>query len=262
MNRIHRYAAVLGVVAAPFVASTAIAKTETAHSANQTQTTQRRTSNDASEPQWLDEAQSLRGLSADQRKQLGELRAQVAPARKQTIAAKKAFSDELAAQAKSGKVDRGALDPKIKAVIAAEDNEHAVMRFAVERLHAILDPKQRAALADAMMAREARYAERGVAPRLEQELRLTADQKKQLGSTIDDAKKPIASDAHAKDAAEFKQDKLSIDKVEPKHDATIQTRIDRLVAVVKDTARVARADQRATMAQVLRANGAAGRVAL
>src|SRR6266568_2290877 len=117
MNRIRRYMAVLGVVAAPFIASTAVADI----GATQTRTSRTTQVQTTVAPHWLDRAAALPDLTVLQRTEIARMQAYVRPAHQVTVAAKKALLDRLASYAVSGYVDPSWLDASKKAVIAAED---------------------------------------------------------------------------------------------------------------------------------------------
>lgn len=223
---------------------------------------------------WLEEALALRSLNATQRKSIEALRATLRPARDATKAARKAFLDALALQAESGKIDRSVLDPSIHGLVSAERAERSLERSFVTQLHAILDAKQRAELADVMQSRDAPVRAvddpSAIAPNLAKELGLTTTQTQTLAKTLDDAKRPLRTEnplttmVRAHDAVNaFRRDRFAIDKVDPDDAAAkAEARIDKLVDVTRATVKVATIDQCKATARILRAHAATGRMAL
>lgn len=91
-------------------------------------------------------------LRPDQRTEIEKLAADTETRHQAGSGVRKDLMEALALQVDAGKIDRAALQPKIDAVAAAWDASRGADRAAFERLHAILDPSQRAAFVDAFQA--------------------------------------------------------------------------------------------------------------
>ncbi|MEI7893997.1 MAG: Spy/CpxP family protein refolding chaperone [Myxococcales bacterium] len=93
--------------------------------------------------------------------------------------ARKAFLSAVASQAARGKVDRRLLKPEIETVVGTSAALRGAEGHALDRLHAVLDTKQRVTFAQALESAED-VGPVDELPRLARDLRLTADQKKAL----------------------------------------------------------------------------------
>ncbi len=104
-------------------------------------------------------------LTASQRTAVEQLAA-AADARHATLrAARQDLVLTLAAQVEAGAIDRAALGPKLDAVAAAMRVAQPADRAALEQLHAVLTPDQRAAFVDAVTARMHREPRREASER-------------------------------------------------------------------------------------------------
>jgi Spy/CpxP family protein refolding chaperone len=100
----------------------------------------------------------------------------------------------LAAQIEAGKIDRAALQPSIDAAIAAGNAAHPADQAAMQRLHALLTPEQRAQFADALESSfHARMGAHAGAPHSDHvghldkwaaDLKLTDDQRAQIATIL------------------------------------------------------------------------------
>ena len=138
------------------------------------------------------------------------------------------LANALAAQIEAGKIDRAALQPKIDAAAEAWKTSRPADRAALEKLHAVLDANQRSAFVDALAEKlHGKGDERGGREhfmKLADDLKLTADQKSQIGGILRDQMKAHHGDfnaGHAKGKAmmdAFKGDHFVIDEVSPADD--------------------------------------------
>jgi Spy/CpxP family protein refolding chaperone len=86
--------------------------------------------------------QAIRGLRADLHDHLGEA------ARARTL-----LVDGVLGELAQGTLDRGRLDPVVRAFVAASEQAKPQVLVAINELHAILTPEQRAALVDGLAER-------------------------------------------------------------------------------------------------------------
>ncbi len=176
----------------------------------------------------------------------------------------------LAAQVEAGAIDRGALQPKIDALVAALRQVQPADRAAFEQLHALLGPDQRTAFVDALEARIGeRFSqahERHPMARWAADLQLTDAQKEQIRGLVraqwqsfaqgDHGAPPWAEAKHQGKAlmAAFKQDRFVMDEVAPPKDvaAHAQSMSDRFLAIAQAALPILTPSQRAVAAQKLR----------
>lgn len=92
-------------------------------------------------------------LTASQRTELEQLAVDAEARHTGARAAGRDMMLALAAQIEAGSIDRGALQPKLDALVAALSAAQPADRAAFERLHQILTPDQRTAFADALEVR-------------------------------------------------------------------------------------------------------------
>jgi Spy/CpxP family protein refolding chaperone len=159
----------------------------------------------------LDVALSQAQLRADQKTAVEALKKGLEPSRTAARAAHKDLVETLAAQIAANKVDRAALQPKIDAFGTAAGNERAAERASLDKLHGILDAKQRVAFADAMEARANHAGHAG-----------GAAHGGKAKNAPDAAKVQAMKDAQKKIWEAFKQDKFAMDSVAP-NDARAKT---------------------------------------
>lgn len=103
--------------------------------------------------QMLGEALTDVALTPIQESVVEGLGAQVEPLQIQIDKAENAVLKAISDQVKAHSMDRAALDPSIAAYVAARTNLTAPLRSAVESMHDILQPAQRADFADALECR-------------------------------------------------------------------------------------------------------------
>lgn len=176
----------------------------------------------------MSEALGQVALSTSQRTEIEQLfkdaDARHVKAKADSVAPRKAMLLALASQVESGNVNRAALKPQIDASEAAWASVRTADRAAVERLHAILDPSQRAALVDAIQAKHAGGGKEGnphghhgheSMAKWGAELQLTPAQQEKIREDLkaDHAKNGENREARkqmAKNFETFKQDKFEM----------------------------------------------------
>jgi hypothetical protein len=125
-------------------------------------------------------------LGDDQRAEIERLASDSDARHLAAAAARSAIMVAIAAQVEAGQLDRGALQPKIDAAADAANAAHPADQAALQRLHDLLTPDQRGAVADAIAThRKAEHAERSHSrtARLDRwtaDLQLTAPQRAQI----------------------------------------------------------------------------------
>jgi Spy/CpxP family protein refolding chaperone len=138
----------------------------------------------------------------------------------------------LAAQVEAGAIDRAALQPKLAAITTAMQVSQPADRAAIEQLHAVLTPEQRAAFVDAVQSRvsQRKGAMKGhhALKQWAEDLQLTDDQRSQIKAAVmqkmQGGPHPDWADFRGAkqqgDAmwAAFKQDAFSMDQVAPAKD--------------------------------------------
>jgi Spy/CpxP family protein refolding chaperone len=204
-------------------------------------------------------------LRSDQRKAVEALatdeRAARAPLREAATSLRSALADEV----KSNTVDAGTLAPKVTAVADAASRARATEDGEIDKLHALLDSQQRAALADKM---EASAAKSGSAKshelrRLSKQLGLSPEQRKQIAAILKEERAEQGNEHTQAKAKEkgvldaFKGQTFSMEKFRPAADAranTLRTENER-IAVVKKIDGVLTPDQRAKLAGLVAKGG-------
>jgi len=168
-------------------------------------------------------------LRPDQRSAIEQLASDAQVRHTATKQARVDVANALAAQIEAGKIDRAALQPKIDAVAETVRTSQPADRAAFEKLHAILDKDQRSAFVDALVAKA--HAQHGMhggrehLQKLAADLKLTDDQRAQIGSILRDQWKghhAEGKEGHEKGKAmleAFKQDRFVMDEVAPAADA-------------------------------------------
>jgi Spy/CpxP family protein refolding chaperone len=91
-------------------------------------------------------------LRNDQRAQIEAMAAETEARHGAVLAARQAVAGMIATQIEAGAIDRAALAPKVDAMLGALRDLQAKDRAAFEALHGLLEPAQRAELADVMEA--------------------------------------------------------------------------------------------------------------
>ncbi|HEY1955314.1 MAG TPA: Spy/CpxP family protein refolding chaperone [Polyangiaceae bacterium] len=227
-------------------------------------------------------------LRADQRVTIEQM-AKDSEARMEPV--RKARADVVAAiadQVQAGTIDRAALQPKIDALTAAHQAVEPQNRAALEKLHDLLTPEQRAQFVTAMQAErhEGRAHHRGeMHGRMQKwatDLNLTQDQQDKIREKIRAewqthiAGAVVGTDAQKTDAVQdgqmlarghamheqmknvleaFKGDKFSMDQVAPlqPNQAMGKQFAGRMLDMLDASLPILTQDQRATAAQKLRA---------
>ncbi|MGD0053709.1 MAG: Spy/CpxP family protein refolding chaperone, partial [Vulcanimicrobiaceae bacterium] len=205
-------------------------------------------------------------LTGAQRGEIDHLAAD-ADGRHASIAeARKALELALADQVDAGHVDRGALQPKIDAIVAAVQATQAPDRAAFERLHAILDPDQRVAFVNALEAHihdrvgEVRHG--GPMREWADALKLTDDQQSRIRVMMKDEMEkshPMKEAMHhaergAKILGAFKADRFVFDEVAPQQDLheRVTTGVDRFLDLANQVLPLLTPEQRTAASQRLR----------
>jgi len=205
-------------------------------------------------------------LTPAQRSEVDKLASEADGRHTEITAARKALELAIADQVDGGRIDLTALAPKIDALVAAVERTQAPDRAAFERLHAILDPDQRVAFANAVEA-HARERMEGVRPggRMSEwadALKLTDDQRGRISALLMEH----AKEAHLMDPGErgphrgakilgaFKGDRFVFDEVAPPQD--IRERVTgatgRFLGVAAQVLPILTPEQRAAASQRLR----------
>ncbi len=193
-------------------------------------------------------------LSDEQRSAIEQLGKTVAPHEQAVASARHAFLRDLAEQLRSGAIDDSALRDEIDALVQARQEASPVLHKALDDLHGILDPGQRATFADAL---EARMKEIGDAShswfdQFAKDLNLSDDQKSKIQDVLAKGKpgleKEIALDKSAFDA--FKTNHFSMDELVPVSEVGDKTRAraERMVANAKEIASILTPEQRSALA--------------
>ncbi|MGZ3420426.1 MAG: hypothetical protein ACXWUG_29705 [Polyangiales bacterium] len=122
------------------------------------------------------------GLRADQRKSLEALRATLATKNDAVRAEGKALANMLADALEKGSLDKGAADAQVAKIVAASAAARPDIQAAVAKVHELLDPAQREAVAAAMRDHKGKHfgGGKGQLFAVLKDLDLTSDQKDQL----------------------------------------------------------------------------------
>jgi len=200
-----------------------------------------------------------------------------------------AFADQV----ERGSIDKAALQPKIDKAAADFEKARADDRAALEKLHGLLDSDQRNAFVDALEKQmKAKRGERrehmkagfGKLKQLADDLKLTDEQKSRIKDVMREARKEgkegwkqHARGEHGPSHAEwkgqhlgkkpleaFREDKLDLEKVAPRHDVKAMARFgtDRMTNIAEKILPILTPDQRKIAADKLRAMAASGDAAL
>jgi Spy/CpxP family protein refolding chaperone len=175
--------------------------------------------------------------------------------------ARHAFVKALAEQERLDHVDAGALKPEIDALVKAREEASPVLRKALEDLHKILDPGQRAAFVDALEGdmKQFKDASAGWFGSMAQELGLTDGQKERIKNYITHAPAHNEMDRETAKAEfdAFKGDQFSIEKISPESAVGPQTRAraEKMVTLAKEIADVLTPQQRAELADKIESKG-------
>ncbi|MBX3212366.1 MAG: Spy/CpxP family protein refolding chaperone [Labilithrix sp.] len=203
-------------------------------------------------------------LSNEQRAAVEKLGDQVRPKEEAVMDARQALRQALLEQLEAGKIDERALDDEIDALVKAREEASPVLRKALEELHGILDPGQRAAFVDAIESRTKEIAEdsRGWLDTLAKDLALSDEQKQRVGAVLDKAKPALDEERSRASKAfdAFKKDEFSIDEVVPVGDVGERTRkrAEGMVGVAKELASILTPEQRRELAGKLEGRSHAG----
>lgn len=167
-----------------------------------------------------------------------------------------ALADQLAA----GRVDRNALQPQINALVEAVQEASPAMRGFLEELHSILDPAQRAQLANAiqqaMQAGAQPDSSRQMVDALASQLGLSEQQKGQILASMEQSR-PMAEQGQqqlARLLEAFKADQFSVDQVIPQTEvpAHAEEMAEGTVSMIDTLARTLTPEQRARLADTVR----------
>jgi hypothetical protein len=124
------------------------------------------------------------GLRADQRKSLETLRATLATKNDAVRAEAKTLANMLADALEKGSLDKPAADAQVAKIVAASAAVRPDIQAAIAKVHELLDPAQREAVAAAMKDHKGRHfgGGKGQLFAVLKELDLTSDQKDALKS--------------------------------------------------------------------------------
>jgi Spy/CpxP family protein refolding chaperone len=178
----------------------------------------------------------------------------------------------IAAQVEQGKIDRAALQPKIDAAVSAFAQSSPADHAALEQLHAILDPEQRAELVDALQARMHDHGgRREHMQEMARLLNLTDDQKSQIRDAFKEhfaamrkAHEGSGEHAHGKQMLDaFKSDHFVVSELAPGSAdprAHASEMGEHMLGVVETVLPILTPEQRTIAAQKLRehVNGGGG----
>ncbi len=223
----------------------------------------------------IGEALGQVALRADQRAQLESLAAEAEARHASGLVARQDLAEALAQQVASGTLDRAALAPKVDAMAAEARASEQKDRAAFEAVHALLDPGQRAELAEALEsggrgAHEGHDWKPGMGHHPGQQwaddLQLTDAQRETFQQILQDSFEGHRADGeHGRGFAHgamrgkaileaFKADTFSFDAVAPAEDvgARVAGMSARLLDVVEKVLPLLTADQRGLAAQKIR----------
>ena len=214
-------------------------------------------------------------LRPEQRTEIEKLAADSEARHASSKAAHKDLTLAIAAQVEKGSIDRAALKPQFDAAAAAWEGSRPADRAALERLHAILDPQQRALFIDAVEAKMHPHAAgasggdehpyRGHMEEWTTDLKLTDDQKTQIRAALMTAFGGAHHGEHhegrehgRKVLEAFKGEKFSLDEVAPVADARAKVgdASDKFLKGVEVVLPILTAEQRAIAATKLRSHAA------
>ncbi|HLK41619.1 MAG TPA: hypothetical protein VKU41_32950 [Polyangiaceae bacterium] len=212
-------------------------------------------------------------LTGTQRAEIEKMAADSEARHADARAAQQDFMVTLAAQVEAGSIDRTALTPKLDALSSALAKVQPDDRAALERLHAVLGPSQRAAFVDAVQAqvRERFSAMHGNHPMHQwaEDLKLTDDQRAQIKasfqqpSAVEADHEVRAGAAHMQRGAKvleaFKQDRFVMDEVAPPMDVTqsVARMTNHLLTMAEHAVPILTVEQRTLAGQKLRERAAA-----
>jgi Spy/CpxP family protein refolding chaperone len=210
-------------------------------------------------------------LRPEQRAQIDAIKKEAGAKHAAVKKGKKALLEALAAQIGAGKFDAEAMKQASDELMLATMDEAKTHRHALDKLHALLDKKQRAQLAAAIETRmgadDDKRAGREEMRRLTDILKLTPEQQKKMAAVFGEDKKDDhdrgekAKSREQKMLEAFKSDKYDADKVLPMSAvrASAQQEVSHLFAVVKRILPVLTPEQRVLAADLLieHANGSA-----
>jgi Spy/CpxP family protein refolding chaperone len=203
-------------------------------------------------------------LSDDQRAAIDKLGKQVSAKEESVMDARRELRSALVQQLKSGAIDERALTDEIDGLVKSREDASPVLRRAFEDLHGILDPGQRAALADAIQQRikENTESSRGWFDELANDLRLSEDQKSRLKDVLSRAK-PQLDEERARVAAvldAFRKEDFSMDKILPLGDVgkRMRSRAEGMVSIAKELTAILTPEQRQELVNRLETKSAKG----
>jgi Spy/CpxP family protein refolding chaperone len=207
-------------------------------------------------------AMNLGSLTSTQRSQIEALINQETAAHANLNTAHAQLLTALADAVSAGNVDAAALAPKEQMVVSAVIADDPADRAALEKLHAILTPAQRAELVnDAESRMQAHDQKMGAGHGfMTKELNLTAAQQNQIDANLrtmkestDDATRTQERARHQAVLEAFKSNTFVMSQVAPaKNPQTVQKWVDHIVVMAQAETPVLTPEQRATVAAKLR----------
>lgn len=224
----------------------------------------------AAGPQLIAQALRQLQLSPEQTQAIEQLRGSLEGSDTVVENAQGDLLSALAGQLAQGRIDPSALQPQINALVSAVQEASPTMRGALEDLHSILDPSQRAQLANAIQQSVQAGAQAGDSRQMldawGNQLGLNDQQKEQLQSALSRFR-PLAEQSRRElvqvlDA--FKGEQFSIDKIVPSNQVASHANAmaQGTIAMMDTLAHILTPEQRARVADMLRqsigARGAQG----
>ncbi|HTQ41629.1 MAG TPA: Spy/CpxP family protein refolding chaperone [Polyangiaceae bacterium] len=203
-------------------------------------------------------------LNDKQRVAVEQLGKEVRPKEDVVGEARHAFIEALAEQLRSDHVDAGALEPEIDALVKAREEASPVMRKALEDLHGILQPEQRAEFVDAIEedTKALRDASKSWFDSFASDLGLTDGQKERIKDDLTQAKADAETDRDRVKAEfeAFKGDTFSIANFSPESEVGPRTRVHagKMVALAKEIADALTPAQRTKLADRIESKPVAG----
>lgn len=198
-------------------------------------------------------------LSDDQRGAVEQLGREVKPKEEAVATARHAFVTTLAEQVRADNFDENALKPKIDDLVKAREDASPVLRKALEDLHGILDPGQRAAFVGALESRmkDIKDGAQGWLDSMAKDLALSDDQKTRIKDVLARSQSNAESDVDRTKGVfdAFKGDQFSIEQIAPESDVgtRTRTRAEAMVDAAREIAGILTEDQRTKLADKIEA---------
>ncbi|HVH45036.1 MAG TPA: Spy/CpxP family protein refolding chaperone [Labilithrix sp.] len=260
----------LGVAAAPFFGCAEVAPPESTQSEAVSKSSE--AAHHGGVERLVSDALAELKLRPEQQAEIEKIGSEFKTRHEPVKAAKRELMVALADQIDNGEIDRCALDPQITKVGSAVAKAHPGDRAAFERLHAILDPDQRAKFVEALGRRwkmlEKVHEPRVMTEAIAKELKLSSDQKTRLEKIfagLREIKEAGPTQAARKERwgkvlEAFKGDRFVLDELVPAKDVEAEAadKIERLLWAGEAILPVLNVEQRTQVAKMLRDKGEDG----